>query len=188
MEDRELQSALWKSEENFNQHRGRAALQGRVSHRKESGALAPRGLLLLSRPEIERRRIHAIPQARRRRTVIKHVPQVRIARGAANLGPHHAVGRILVLDHAATRDRLGEARPARPGIKLRLRIKQRSPTAHAVVHPRILRVPVRPGKGTLGARLARHVILLRREFLLPLRFCLHNLLGNLLSHDSTPFH
>ena len=56
--------------------------------------------------------------------------------------------------------RLDETRPARPRIKLRLRIEQRRPAAHAVIHPRLFRVPVFPGKRALRARLPRHVILL----------------------------
>src|SRR5579859_1865514 len=165
-----LQSATWKSGPS------KPALslpKGPRQPSRKLGGFSPCGLLLLRGPEIERRRIHAIPQPRRRWTIVKHMPQVRIARRAANLGAYHAVARILVLDHATARGGLGETWPARSGIKLRLRIKQRSPAAHAVIHPRILRVPVRPGEGALGSCLARYVILLGREFLLPLRLRLH---------------
>ena len=61
----------------------------------------------------------------RRRTIFKHVSQVRIALGAADFCPDHPVRRVSMLDYAATFGRLVETRPARPRIKLGLRIKQR---------------------------------------------------------------
>src|SRR5579864_4496379 len=81
------------------------------------------GLLLVRGLEIQRGGIHAIAQAGRRRTVFEHMSQVRIAFGATHFSSHHAVFRVAMLNHVAGLARLVEARPSRPGIKLRLRIE-----------------------------------------------------------------
>jgi hypothetical protein len=70
-------------------------------------------LLFLSGAEIERGRIHAVAQPGWRGTILKHMSQMRVALGAADFGPHHAVFRIAVLGHAAALHWLVEARPAR---------------------------------------------------------------------------
>src|SRR3954453_18582275 len=106
-------------------------------------------LFLLCWLEIQRGRIHAVSQARGCRTVLKHMPQVRVAFRAADFRPYHAVLRIPVLDYSTFGSRLIETWPARAGIKLRLRVKERSSAADAVIDTRLLVVPVSPGKSTL---------------------------------------
>src|ERR1700733_5493176 len=74
-------------------------------------------LLLVVRTEVQAGRVHAVPQSGRRRTVFKHVPQMSVALGAANLGPDHAVGRIFMLDDIAGLAGLRKTWPAGPGIE-----------------------------------------------------------------------
>src|SRR5580698_5645145 len=108
-----------------------------------------------------------------------------IAFRAPRLGSHHAVLRIPMLGYAAAVDGLVKARPSRAGIELRVGIEQRSATAHAVIHPRLMIVPVRSGKGALRAGLARHMVLLGRQLLLPVGFRFANFLFglSLFDHD-----
>src|SRR5580658_7520937 len=108
-----------------------------------------------------------------------------IALGAPGLGSHHAVFRIPMLGYAAAVDGLVKARPSRAGIELRVGIEQRSAAAHAVIHPRLMIVPVRSGKGALRAGLARHMVLLGRQLLLPVGFRFANFLFglSLFDHD-----
>jgi cytoskeletal protein CcmA (bactofilin family) len=139
-------------------------------------------LLLLHRPEIQGRRIHAIAQPGGRRPILKHMSQMRVALGAANFGPHHAELRIPMLHQVAGLPGFVETRPARPGIEFGLGIEQRRAAAHAVIHSRLFRVPIPPGKRTLGARLAGHVILFVAKLFFPLGFALGNFLCRLFGH------
>src|SRR5271168_5130972 len=56
--------------------------------------------------ELQRSRINAIPQPRRRRPIIKHVPQMRIAPAAGNLGTRYAKTAILARLNIFHGDRL----------------------------------------------------------------------------------
>src|SRR4029077_12985551 len=100
------------------------------------------------------------------------MPQVRIAFGATHFRTRHAISRILVLDNLALIRRAVEARPARPGVELRCRVKKRLTAAHAVIHSGILRLPVLTRKSALSPCLPCYVILLRRKLLFPLRLAL----------------
>src|ERR1700682_3130478 len=102
--------------------------------------------------------------------------QMGVALRTAHLRPSHAVGGVGVLNHFALIRRLKETWPARARIELRLGIKQRLAAADAVIHSPVFRFPILPGEGGLGASLARHMILLRRKLLLPLRFVFLDLL------------
>src|SRR5437660_590370 len=82
---------------------------------RDAGLQAPVGafrLLLLGCPEIQRRRIHAITQARGRWAVLEDVAQMGIAFGTADFGSHHAVLRVAVLDDPTLGCRLVETWPA----------------------------------------------------------------------------
>src|SRR5207302_10613598 len=91
-----------------------------------------------------------------------------------------------MLNHATFGRWLIEARPARPRVELGLRIEQRRPAAHAVIRARFVIVPMLASKSALGACLARHVILLRRELLFPLGFSPLDLFCGLFHEESTP--
>ena len=49
------------------------------------------GRELVDRDEAQRRRVDAVARVRRRRAVVEHVAEVRLAGARAHLGPHHAV-------------------------------------------------------------------------------------------------
>src|SRR5262249_18410460 len=76
------------------------------------------------------------------------------------------------------RQRRPVARPARPRVELLVGAEQRLAAARAAVGPLVLAVRVLPGEGSLGALLAQHVILLRRERRPPLGIGLLDLLGH----------
>jgi hypothetical protein len=72
-------------------------------------------------------------------------------------------------------DRLPEARPAGAGVELRAGIEQRLTAADALVGAGRFSVPIRSGEGPFGAFLPRDLILLRRQYLPPLRVSLFKL-------------
>ena len=120
--------------------------------------------------ESHRRGVHAVTQAGRRRAVREDVAEVGVAAAAQHFGAD--------VVHAPIRDgrdvfvvgRFQEARPAGAGIELRSRIEERLPTADADVGRIVVVVPERAGAGALGAALAGHAVLLRRQNLPP--FCI----------------
>jgi hypothetical protein len=118
--------------------------------------------------KVHRRRIHAVPQPRRLRTVIEHVPQVRLALPAFHFGPHHPQRVVVILNHVLLGDRLPETRPPRPRLKLRLRTEQRIVAADTPVNPVLVVVPRPAAERSLCSRQARHFIRQRRKLLPPL--------------------
>ena len=75
-------------------------------------------------------------------------------------------------------DRRREARPARSGVVLGIRVEERVAAARAAVDPRPLAIPVHPGESGLGAFLSADRVLLRSELCAPLRLALHDLLAH----------
>src|SRR6185369_18053000 len=103
------------------------------------------------------------------------MPEVRVAARAEDLGTRHEPAAIVLLGDRLLGDRLPVARPAGAGVELRLGPEQGLPAADAFVRSGIFRIPVLAGESALGAVLARHLVLLRRELRLPLRIRLHDL-------------
>src|ERR1700680_33065 len=66
---------------------------------------------------LERSRVDAVSLVRRPGTVVKYVPEVRIAFGAENLGATHEEAPVRFSADVFARHRFGEAGPARAGIK-----------------------------------------------------------------------
>ena len=91
-----------------------------------------------------------------------------------------------MLDYAALSGGLVEARPARAGVEFGVRIKQRLPTANAVIHPRLVIVPVSACECTLRPGFPRYVVLLLRQLLPPLGVRFSNLFCDFLSHLDEP--
>src|SRR5579871_1135293 len=71
--------------------------------------------LVLLRPgdEVQRRRVHAVAQMRRRRTVIKNVAQMRVAARAQELVSLHPMRAVAGDRDVFLRQRLPEAGPSR---------------------------------------------------------------------------
>src|SRR5437762_8678665 len=117
--------------------------------------------------EGERRAVHAVALAGRRRAVGKDVAEMAAALGAVHLGAAHeeaAVGRCA---HGAGQ-RLPERGPARAAFELGAGIEQRRAAAGAAEGALALLLIERAGAGALGAVLAQHLVLLRIERLAPL--------------------
>src|SRR5690349_22125177 len=94
---------------------------------------------------------------------------MRVASGAANLVPLHEEGVVLADLDVLLRDRIPEAGPPGAGLELRIRGEELRAARDAAVDTLGVVVPVLAGEGGLGAGLAGHLVLLRREQLLPLR-------------------
>lgn len=97
------------------------------------------------------------------------MPEMSLAAGTANLDTTHAMAGIDKLLHGLAIDRRGEARPAGAAVIFVCTVEQRQAAAGAMIEPGILGGVVATGKGSLGAMLAQHMILLRSQALTPLR-------------------
>src|SRR3954470_13128091 len=92
--------------------------------------------------ELERCRVDAITQARRRRTVLEHMPQVRAAAFAYCFGAAHAEAIVVFrLDVCANR-RLPEARPAGSRIEFMVRLEKLGTAADATVNAGVVIIPI----------------------------------------------
>src|SRR6476659_9557709 len=83
------------------------------------------GLELVGRDETERRGVHAVALAGRRRTVIEDMPEVRIGVLRTNLGAHHEQLAIRLRHHVRRLELLREARPAGAAVVLVERAEKR---------------------------------------------------------------
>src|SRR5690554_3154453 len=96
---------------------------------------------------------------------------------ARDLGADHAVAEVAVQLHAPALQHIPEAGPARPGLKLRLRRKQRLPARRAAVNAVVLHVDILAGERWLGPALAQDAVLLWRQLGAPLFLSLLNLVS-----------
>ena len=92
------------------------------------------------------------------------------ARGAQDFGPIHHELAVGLCGHGILCERLEETRPTAPGFELCLRAKEWIAAARAFVNAGIMRISVFARKRTLGPLLAKDVILLGRQRLLPFLF------------------
>src|SRR3990167_1066021 len=93
-------------------------------------------MALSLRHQLERCRVDAITQPRRRRPIRKHMPQVSIALGAFDFDAVHAVIEVIQADYGLAADRLKITRPAATGVVLGIRVEQFGLTAGAMVNAR----------------------------------------------------
>src|SRR5207245_9374570 len=100
-----------------------------------------RRLRVVSRREVERRRVDAIPHARRARAVREEVAEVSTAVAAGDLGAPHSEGAILLGRDMPLFDDVVEARPTGPRLELRPRAEERFPAADAATSSSILMAP-----------------------------------------------
>ena len=118
--------------------------------------------------------VDAVTQTRRRRTILKHMPQMRAAPPAMNLRPIHPPRQIALFPNILRRNGSAETRPAGPRIELRPRIEKRRAAANAPVQSIAMEIPEFPRKGHLRIRPARHRVLIHSQLPLPLRIRLAN--------------
>ncbi len=117
----------------------------------------------LSRREVERRRVDAIPHAGRAWAVREEVAEVRATIAACDLGAPHPEGAILSSRDVSLFDDVVEAWPTRPRLELRPRVEERFPADDAAVGSRTVVIPVRSAERRLRARLLSHRVLDRTE-------------------------
>src|SRR2546425_64735 len=123
----------------------------------------------LVRTEFERRGVDAVPQPRRPRPVIEHVPQVGTAVGTFDLRAAHEQAPILLLANISFLNGRRETRPASPRVELGPRCEEFGPADDAQIHARVVVVPIFSGEGSLGPLVHDDVVLKRRQLLLKLR-------------------
>src|SRR5471030_2563992 len=104
------------------------------------------------------------------------MPEMSTAASAFHLVPDHAVAGVPMIIHDLLRNWLPEAGPASVRIKLRRRAKQLEAATGAVIIARCVVVPILARVGSLGALMAKDLVLVRSECLLPFRVRLHHLL------------
>src|SRR5690606_36383107 len=126
-------------------------------------------------PQRDRVDAVAVVGGRRVALAVEDVPQVGVAARAADLGADHAVAAVLHQRHRVGVGRRVEARPAAVGLELGVRPEQLGAARPAAVDALRLGVDVLAGERALGARLAQHVELLRRELNAPLGLALDHL-------------
>src|SRR6185369_13941070 len=76
------------------------------------------GLELVHGDEAERRGVHAVALAGRRRTVVEDMSEVRVGMLRANLGARHEELAVRLRNHVGGLQRLREARPAGAAVVL----------------------------------------------------------------------
>lgn len=114
--------------------------------------------------QVERGRVDAEALPRRLvRTIWELVPQVRTARGTADLDAAHPQGGVLARPHVRPLDRSVETRPAGARVELMSAIEQGRLTDDAAIHALVVTVPVRARERGLGSRALGHIVLLGRE-------------------------
>ena len=99
--------------------------------------------------------------------VVKDVPQVRVADGAADLRSGHGKLPILLVGHVLVANRGPEARPSTAGVELRLGAKELIAAADALVDPLFVVVVVLAGEGPFGTAFARDLVLFAGQLLFP---------------------
>src|SRR5579872_878303 len=91
-------------------------------------------------------RVHAVTHSPGRRAVVEYVAEVGLAQRARYRGPPNSEHRIGRLDNVLLCHRLGKARPASAGIKLRLRIEEGRSAADAAIDAVAFEVPISAGE------------------------------------------
>jgi hypothetical protein len=118
------------------------------------------------RVELQRHAVHAIAQARRRRTVVEDMAEMPTAARATDLGALHEQRRI-GRGYDGTVQRLPETGPTGAAFELRGRGIQRQVAGRTGECPGAMLVEERTRAGGLGSSLAQDVVLLRRQKLAP---------------------
>src|SRR5579859_7727791 len=138
----------------------RSPRSGRLEGWQRRCASGTRSCLL--RLEIHRDAVDAVAQVGRRRAVVEDVAEVAAAAAAMHLGADHAVAAVGRRFHGAF-DGVVEARPAGAAVEFLLADEQRLAAADAGEGAGTLFVIEGAAAGRLGAVLAHHPVLLRRE-------------------------
>src|SRR5581483_2787638 len=120
--------------------------------------------------QLQRRRVDAVAQAGRPRSVREDMAEMAGAFRAQYLCADHAVGGVVFLVDMTLDGRRGEARPAAAGIELGVGLEQRLAAAGAHIGAGLSLIFVLAGERPLGRLLTQYSILHRRQLLAPLGF------------------
>ncbi len=110
---------------------------------------------------------------------------MRAATVAHDFRARHAVAAVNLFRDALDANRFEEAGPSTPCIKLRVGTEQRVTARRAFVHAFSSRIVIFASKRSLGATLAQHAVLLRRQFRAPFFIGLRHLLSHYYSLSTT---
>jgi hypothetical protein len=143
-----------------------------AARREDRGGLLVRELglgrqALLGR-EHEAGRVQAVALAGGLGAVVEDVAEVPVAAGAEDLGAHHAVAVVGVLDDVLLRHGLEVAGPAGARVELGVAAEERQAAAGAGVEAVLVVVVEQAAEGGLGARPAHDLVGLVAELGLPL--------------------
>jgi len=126
--------------------------------------------------EAQRLGVNAVPKSRGRRAVFEHMPQVRSASPAVDLGPQHSMSGVTLRLYRFRTCGTPEAGPARARTILRLRPEESGAAAHTQIRTAPFEVMVLTRKGSLCALPAGYPVLLRGQLPPPTVVALDNLL------------
>lgn len=124
----------------------------------------------------QRRGVNTVALSGRRRTIVEHVPEMRVAARAGDLDSAHAVALVRVGFERVLRHRRPEARPPGAGFEFMVGLEQGSPATHAPIEPLALVLIKAAAERPLRAALPGYVVLLRRQLSFPLVIRLLNFL------------
>ena len=108
--------------------------------------------------EVQHHPVDTVPQAGRRRAVIKNVTQVRFTAPAHDFSAFHAVGIVGRINNAALGDGLVKAGPAAPALELRIADEQGITANGAVIGALVRYMLERAAPGPFGAFLPGNVV------------------------------
>jgi hypothetical protein len=142
----------------------------------------PRRVLLFLLVQFQSGGVDAVALAGGIRAVVENVAEVGVAAAALHLGTRHPVARVgFGLDRFLAGGSI-ETGPAGAGVIFRVGSKKRLAAANALVGAGRFGVRVLTSEGGLSSFLPGHIVLIRREFFLPVVF----VLGDFLGHGDPP--
>src|SRR5271168_3345830 len=141
------------------------------------------GRLLLVFVQVQRSRIDAVTLTSWTGPIVKNVPEVRAAAAAGDFCPQHAVGSIFGFVDDGVRARSGKTGPTATRVIFRFGTKKLLAAGDALIRAGRIGRFVFARKWRLSSLFPSHIVLIRRELLLPLRFRFLNFL----CHEELPW-
>src|SRR5271154_4611409 len=117
--------------------------------------------------ESQSRFVNTIPQIGRLRSVVEHVPKMRVAARAMDFSALHQQAEVRTGADVFFGDGRPKAGPAGARIELGVRAEQGSVAADAAKKSVLVELIIRSAERRVGSLLARHIILLGAQLLVP---------------------
>src|ERR1700733_6210979 len=112
--------------------------------------------------------VNTIPQIGGLRSVVKHVPKMRVAARAMDFSALYQQAEVRTSADVFFGDRRPKAGPAGARIELGVRAEHGIVAADAAKNPVLVELIIRSAERRVGSLLARHIILLGAKLLVPL--------------------